>query len=226
LFAECADTPELPLDKVGDQFFIGPDIMQAPILDAGAKSREAILPALSGGARWFDASEGAWREGGVRLTVRNAPASTPLFVREGAVIPMQIGERTSPANDLGAVELHCFFRRDTKTVTRIEYAFDDGVSYDYRMGKRTRAVFEIRAEGDELVVKVVELTEGYRPLQLSVVAYDSFRTVRILRAGKTRKSKLARHVWTFAGRKLACRITDRIPAAESSEAIPPNIRHS
>jgi alpha-glucosidase len=226
LFYECADTQELPLDRVGDQFFIGPDIMQAPVMEAGAKSRQAILPILPGQGRWFDAADGSLHDSGVRITVRNTPDSTPLFVREGAVIPMQIGERTSPANDLGAVELHCFFCRDTKTVTRIEYSFDDGVSYAYRQGMRTHAVFEVRAEGRELVVKIVELVEGYRPLQFSIVAYDTFRSVRILRAGKSRKSKLARHVWTFAGRKLACRMTDMVPAKESSGAIPPDIRRS
>jgi alpha-glucosidase len=90
LFHDFADTPELPLGEVADQFLVGPSILQAPIVTSGAQARRVVLP----DAAWFDARNGAWRRGGRVASVRPASGETPLFVRAGSLVPMQVGERT------------------------------------------------------------------------------------------------------------------------------------
>ncbi len=84
---------------VEDQFLFGPDLLAAPVLDPGQTQRSAYLPR----GRWIDLWRSAsYREGsgGLRLgrttvlrgrsevTVPAPLTELPLFVRQGAVIPM------------------------------------------------------------------------------------------------------------------------------------------
>jgi alpha-glucosidase (family GH31 glycosyl hydrolase) len=84
---------------IEDQFMFGPDLLAAPVLRPGARSRRVYLPR----GRWLDArralaydrSDGAFharpapRVGGRRtVTARARLDELPLFVREGAVIPL------------------------------------------------------------------------------------------------------------------------------------------
>lgn len=71
---------------VEDQFLLGPDVLVAPVLAAGATSREVYLPA---GCSWTDAWTGAVYEGGVVVTA-DAPAERiPVFLRDGAEVPIR-----------------------------------------------------------------------------------------------------------------------------------------
>jgi alpha-glucosidase (family GH31 glycosyl hydrolase) len=82
-----------------DQFLFGDDLLAAPVLNAGARSRSVYLPR----GRWLDArqalvydeSDGAFHAGPARVlrggrtvTARARLDELPLFVRAGAVIPM------------------------------------------------------------------------------------------------------------------------------------------
>jgi alpha-glucosidase (family GH31 glycosyl hydrolase) len=85
---------------IDDEYLFGPDLLAAPVVRAGARSRSVYLPR----GRWLDARralrydakrDGAWHAGSVRAIaggrrVRVAAAldQLPLFVREGAVIPL------------------------------------------------------------------------------------------------------------------------------------------
>ncbi len=109
------------LAKIDDQIMIGSSIMQAPLLYEGQTERNVMLPACA----WFSPSAG-WLKGDRKLTVRETGKSTPVFIREGAVIPMQTGERYSNENDLSDIELHLFLNRKTDDTYNYTYSFDDG----------------------------------------------------------------------------------------------------
>ena len=66
-----------------DQYFFGPDLVVAPIFEAGARSRSVRLPA---GSVWIDARTGARHEGGTTLLADAPLSSIPVFVREGAAV--------------------------------------------------------------------------------------------------------------------------------------------
>ncbi|NOY09898.1 MAG: hypothetical protein GXP33_13775, partial [Spirochaetes bacterium] len=120
------------LAKIDNQIMVGSSIMQAPLLYEGQTERVVVLPACT----WFSPSDG-WLKGDRKHTVRETEWSTPLFIREGAVIPMQTGERHSNENDLSDIELHLFVKRETDGTYNYTYRFDDGVSLEYRNGRRT-----------------------------------------------------------------------------------------
>jgi len=82
-----------------DEFLFGPDLLVAPVLEAGATTREAYLPA----GRWIDFWRSvSFRESdgslvlrspetipGARSVVLPAPADEiPLLVRAGAILPL------------------------------------------------------------------------------------------------------------------------------------------
>ena len=68
------------------EFLFGRDLLVANVLEPGAKTRRVYLPA---GCRWYDWNDNYRRyEGGREIEVPVTLATIPLFVREGAVIPM------------------------------------------------------------------------------------------------------------------------------------------
>lgn len=69
--------------SVDDQFLLGPDVLVAPVTEAGARERTVYLPA---GARWTDTVTGELHEGGTTLEVPGPLERIPVFVREGAAV--------------------------------------------------------------------------------------------------------------------------------------------
>jgi alpha-D-xyloside xylohydrolase len=68
-----------------DEYMFGPDILVAPILSEGQRERDLYLPAP---ARWKDAFTGAAYEGGRRVCVPAPLDVIPLFLRDGAELPI------------------------------------------------------------------------------------------------------------------------------------------
>jgi alpha-D-xyloside xylohydrolase len=65
---------------VADQYLFGSDILVAPVLEPGARSREVYLP---GGASWTDLGSGDVHEGGQTVVVDAPLAVVPVFTRVG-----------------------------------------------------------------------------------------------------------------------------------------------
>ena len=72
-----------------DDFMLGDALLVAPVVDAGATSREVYLPA--GPAAWFDFHTGQRFEAGRLHTVAAPLYTLPLFARAGAAIPVATG---------------------------------------------------------------------------------------------------------------------------------------
>lgn len=71
-----------------DQFMFGPDLLVAPVLSEGARSREVYLPA---GATWTDAWTDEVFEGGQRITADAPLNRIPLYLCGGARLPIRAG---------------------------------------------------------------------------------------------------------------------------------------
>jgi alpha-D-xyloside xylohydrolase len=81
LFYDFSEDPEAW--TVEDQFLFGPDVLVAPVLEAGARSRQVYLPA---GCDWIDVWSGGTYAGG-RCVMADAPLGRiPVFVREGPAV--------------------------------------------------------------------------------------------------------------------------------------------
>jgi alpha-D-xyloside xylohydrolase len=84
VFLEFPDDPAAW--RVEDAFLLGPDLLVAPITEAGVREREVCLPA---GARWTDVWSGEEHEGGQTVTVAAPLDRIPLFLRDGASLPVR-----------------------------------------------------------------------------------------------------------------------------------------
>ncbi|WP_199431485.1 glycoside hydrolase family 31 protein [Qaidamihabitans albus] len=70
---------------VDDEFLLGPDLLVAPVLDPGARSRAVYLPAGTG---WTDAWTGVEHAGGTTIEAEAPLERIPVFLRAGADVPV------------------------------------------------------------------------------------------------------------------------------------------
>jgi alpha-D-xyloside xylohydrolase len=70
---------------VTDQYMFGPDLLVAPIMEAGMTKRQVYLPA---GTTWKDGWTGKTHHGGITITVDAPLDIIPLFVKEGSNLPI------------------------------------------------------------------------------------------------------------------------------------------
>ncbi len=134
------------------EFLFGRDLLVANVLEPGAKTKQVYLPA---GCKWYDWND-SFRcyEGGQTIEVPVDMSSIPLFVREGAVIPMALNQPMNMERD-PVTALHLIMAPGVER----EYTLydDDGVSNDYRKGVCRKTA--IRMSGSS-VVKVDFHGEG------------------------------------------------------------------
>ncbi|MFC1766254.1 TIM-barrel domain-containing protein [Planctomycetota bacterium] len=128
-----------------DQFIFGPSIMVAPFYESQATQRQVILPA----GNWYDFYTGKKVGNRTRITVTSKQTQNriPLFVKQGAVIPLlsQTISNTEQAHG-SDLELRLYGHAEG----RCEIYEDDGKSFDYMNGHYTRRTIEVhqRSSGD------------------------------------------------------------------------------
>jgi alpha-glucosidase len=72
----------------GDDFMLGQNLLVAPVVEQGARTREVYLPTLPNGAPWFDFfSKAPYASGQVHL-IDVKMDQLPLFVPSGSAIPV------------------------------------------------------------------------------------------------------------------------------------------
>ena len=142
-------------EKVYDEsfeFLFGRDLLVANVLEPGAKTRKVYLPK---GCKWYDWND-KYRcyEGGQTIEVPVDLASIPLFLREGAIVPLADNQLMSMERDHTTALRLILAPGGERSYTLYD---DDGVSNDYRRGLSRRT--EIRMSG-ESVVKLDFRSEG------------------------------------------------------------------
>ncbi len=207
LFYDFPNTGGLELDRVDDQFLIGPAVLQAPIVQQGQQVRLVILP---GEARWMDANTGQFLSGGRTFHVISSTDSTPIYLREGSLLPMQPGVRTSAANDLADIELHVILGSGSQDVATLDYVADDGLSYAYLHGARSTYRLRARRVDNTLELAVHALQSGWKPIRLRVVGYDGADRVSLTMGGKLSSLVLVPHPWRFSGGELPAAISELV----------------
>jgi alpha-glucosidase len=207
LFHDFPNTDGMELDRVDDQFLIGPAIMQAPIVQQGEQSRFVTLP---GSGRWMDANSGQFLAPGRTIHVTSSADSTPIYLREGSLLPMQPGVRTSAASDLADIELHVILGSGSQDEATLDYVADDGLSYGYQRGARSVYRFQARRSGNTLELNVRAVQTGWKPLRLRVVGYDGADRVALEVDGETSTLALVPNRWRLSGGELFASIGEPV----------------
>lgn len=203
LFLEVPEEREEAAPFLDTEFFVGPFILHAPILEG--KEREVFLPGK--GFRWYDWFRDQWEQGGACLKVKPSPSGTPIFLKEGTVLPLQPAEASLLEKDLSAVEFHLFLRKDSAVQARYKYRFDDGETFGYRKGIRTEFSLEITVAGDTLRVKLSEKSFHFKPCRISFVVYDRFEKVIVTDGIREEHLFTEKYTFSLPGKNLSLRRT-------------------
>lgn len=135
-------------DDVEDQYFVGPDVMVAPVLDE-SEGRRIRLPR----GRWFCASSGRWLVGDRTIERKVKRGELPLFLREGALLPTL---RQSVLDELATKNVSAerrlrevdFLHFSGEALTTRTYWLDDGESLPAKTSE-----FQLRIAGDRVTVR-------------------------------------------------------------------------
>jgi alpha-glucosidase len=179
LFYEFGSSKAQPLFDIEDQFMVGPAIMQAPLLSRHTKRRSVWLPP----GHWYEAHTGRWRRGGASVIAREHTSSTPLYVREGVLLPMLSGIPHNSDKAMNDIEVHVYLRASPGQQAQLAYELDDGVSFDYKLGRVSRFSFQARVSGSKLYVNVAALELALGELRARLILYANFRRVVVLSQG-------------------------------------------
>lgn len=134
------------------EFMYGKDILVANVIEEGATTKKVYLPA---GCKWYDWNDNfKCYEGGQTIEIPVTMETIPLFIREGAIIPMAANQLMSMERD-HMTSLHLTLAPGGDQ-TYVLYD-DDGVTNDFKKGVYRKT--SIHMYGTD-VVKVDFASEG------------------------------------------------------------------
>ena len=173
-----------------DDFMLGPSLLIASVVEAGADIRAVYLPDCPEG--WIDFVSGEHHPGGTTLQVPVTLDSIPLFVKAGHMLPM-----TAPVHraftDGGDERTLVIFPGAHDTHATAELYEDDGESLAYRSGNSLTFRFEIACTTGELRVQLTHQGD-YRPPYDHLTFTTRGRTpLRIFINGRETNT------WSFSG---------------------------
>lgn len=153
--AMVMDYPEDPeVRNIDDQYFFGKDLLVCPLTLEDGTAREVYLP----DGKWYDFFSTKVYEGGRRFQIEAGEEEIPVFVRDGALVPL--------AKPVLCVKEDTVFEMTVRSYGSGEAEFvlyeDDFTTYDYE--KKESAAIPVRrtADGD---IEYPENTWRYRFLK-------------------------------------------------------------
>ncbi|MES2426250.1 MAG: glycoside hydrolase family 31 protein [Bacteroidota bacterium] len=146
--------------KYQNQFLFGDSILVAPVISTDMTT-DVYLPA----GDWFRLSTEEKFTGGQAVKVPSPLTDLPVFVKAGAIIPMQnVIQSTSDQGD-GLLLIHIWNGTEP---TEFVYYEDDGTTYNYQSGAYYKRTINFDPQKKQIVFGVVEGTyvSKYAKMQL------------------------------------------------------------
>lgn len=130
------------VSEVKDQYMMGGDILVAPLFE-GETSRKVYLPR----GNWYDFYTGEWVGNGNVVTVQGTLDKIPLFVRDGAVIPMIPPVLNTSQWAAGQpLELRVYGSAEGS----FDLYDDDGTTYDFEQGNYSIRRFYVNGRNGKM----------------------------------------------------------------------------
>lgn len=131
--------------NISNQFMFGSAFMVCPVYQYEARKREVYLPA---GTNWYDFYTGKQLLGGQTLQADAPYGRLPLFIPEGAIIPIGPEIQYTDQKPADNVVLYVYKGRDG-SFTLYE---DEGVNYNYEKGHYSAISFNYNQKNQTLTI--------------------------------------------------------------------------
>ncbi len=198
--------------RVSDQFFVGPAIIHAPVLDDQSTTRTLLIPE----GRWFSSLTDTWVQGPKELTVDTKAEGTPLYFKQGAIVPMQRGVRKSNKNELAEIEFLIFWTADTTEPSTYRYRFDDGLTTGYLEGMRSEVELTVHP-GKTPRVQISSRRMESGSLVAALVFPGSLKTALVEVDGKQTQVELQVSTMRIAGREVEVSVSEQWVVGKTQE---------
>ena len=149
----------------GDEYFWGPDLLIAPVVERGATARSVYLPR----GTWVDFWTNERLDGGREIDRAVDLATIPLYVRAGAVLPMGPIKQYSDEPSDEPASLIVYPGADGSS----RLYDDDGKSFDYRRGAYSNVTMDWRDKPRELTLRVTPGTAAPRRFNVRLAGATS-----------------------------------------------------
>ncbi len=172
------DDPQARNDS--SAWLFGQWLLVSPVVQPDQTEKRIYLPA----GVWTDWSNGKIYLGGRSITVpvdSQAWSDIPLFIRQGAIIPMQRFEDYVGERPVATVRVQVF---PGSTRSDFDYYADDGKTYAYEHGAYFLQRLSVQADAGAISLATAAATGSYRPaLAHYVFAVQRTVAARVLRDG-------------------------------------------
>ncbi len=128
------------VNDIGDQYMFGTSLLISPVTEYKARSRDVYLPGPYG---WYDMQTGLHSTGGKVISADAPFSSIPVFVREGAILPLGPDMQYTSEKPADPLTLFVYTGMDG-TFTLYE---DEGINNNYESGAYTLIPF-VYSEAD------------------------------------------------------------------------------
>jgi len=205
---------EIDTENINDEWFLGPSILVAPVLDAQS-SRTVFLPA----GEWIDYGDGKTiYEGGKRIVYDADLGKIPLFVKAGAIIPTGPVMEYSSEKALDPLTLDVYPAKQTSSFVLFE---DDG-EYGYEQGKYATTRYGC-IEKDGKTIITIEARNGhgdYTPGKRKYVVKVHRRTAA--QYSVTVNHAILNQGWTYAPNEQVLTVTINDDGKENVLSVAPS----
>jgi alpha-D-xyloside xylohydrolase len=132
-------------ENISDQFMFGPAFMVCPVYAYEDREREVYFPE---GSNWYDFYTGQYIQGGQKLKVDAPFERIPLYISEGAIIPVGPEIQYTDEKPAKTIVLYVYRGQDGK-FTLYE---DEGANYDYEKGSYSNIPFSYNESEGTLTI--------------------------------------------------------------------------
>lgn len=139
--------------EIKDEYLAGDALLVAPLF-VGETEREVVLPP----GKWYDFYTGKYAGNSEVIKVRPGLERIPVFVRDGAIIPMMEPRLHAP---VAGEEVNIEFRHYGESEGSLFLYDDDGETYNYEKGEYSwREVKVIRNKKGKLIGSISNAEKG------------------------------------------------------------------
>jgi alpha-glucosidase len=143
-----------------DQVLLGGSLMAAPVYRPGVECRAVYLPE----GVWYDWWTGTRYEGATHILADAPLERMPLYVKAGAVIPMQPVMQYVDERPIDELRLRVWSGDGEFTLYE-----DDGRSFEYREGSWATTVYRVTMEGERTTLHIQARHGNWTPPARTVI---------------------------------------------------------